>query len=240
MAHAYVPPAPVAGNRVMLYGQNAIFQENFVSWGGDNADLAVDHAKWLMGGASAGTIWVSDIDVDLSVWWPGATATDNVGATVRAALSAAGFTISASSDDEAKITYPAFDIAIVGDTSTFATDYTVTQKADMLYDFVMAGGALMVIASNADYVNNDFISKDPINLTHSGPNANPGDENANLTSANSQNPTLFPGGRRFHRKLSNYVGVDTIDADSDHQEYAVDGWSDPHFQFATYSGHGDA
>ena len=226
----------------MLYAQNAIFQEGFDAFGGDNAELAVDHAKWLMGGGSSGTIYVSDVLVDLSFWQAGASAVVEVGATTRSLLSAAGFTISASSDDEEKITYPAFDIAIVGDTTAFATDLSVADKMDMLYDFVIDGGALMVVSSNQDYVGTQFISKIPISLTHSSGNVNPGDEVVDLTDATSQNPTLFPSGRRMHRKLSHWVGLSIIDPDADHQRYgADDGFAKPpYYRFATYSGHGDA
>ncbi len=226
----------------MIYAQNAIFQENFQAWGGDNAQLAVDHAKWLMGGASAGTIWVSDILVDLSFWEPGASSVVEVGATTRSLLTAEGFTISASSDDEAKIEYPALDIAIVGDTTAFATDLSVGDKQDMLYDFVIAGGALMVVSSNQDYVGTQFISKIPISLGHSAASVNPGEELVDLTEATSQNPTLFPSGRQMHRKLSHWVGLSVIDPDADHQRYgADDGFAKPpYYRFATYSGHGDA
>ena len=226
------------GNRMIMYGQTAIFEESFLSVG-ENEDQAVDHAKWCVGGRSTGLIWVSNKLVDLSFWTPGATSVVEVGAKVRTALTTEGFTLHVSTDDTEEITYPAYDIAIIGTDTAFATLLTLAQRKTMLTDFVNDGGALMLIESReveADYI--PFSSLVPFNMWQSGGSVNPGDATATLVTATGQNATLFPSGRTVHRKLSHYVSIGSIDAKR--QEYSVDGFSEPFRQYAVYSDLDDA
>jgi hypothetical protein len=228
----------------MSYGQGAFLEENFMGHypAATHQDLLVAHVKWLMGGQSTGLVLVSDVHVDLSFFDEDAVSVIEVGTTAREALTDAGFTISASSDDEQKITYPEFDVAIIGIDHTFATDLTNNDKQDMLYDFIFAGGALITTSISQPYMTNRFYTKVPISLGHSTPSVNPGEDFVSLTDATAKNATIFPPGMSMHRKLSGWVNLNDIFEDANHQLYpADDGFGPVHTnRFATFSGHGDA
>lgn len=229
-----------AGNRLMLFGQNSIFVEGFVAFGGENEDQAVDVAKWLVGGAAAGTIWVSSYLDDHSYRVSGAVSVVEVGATVRSALTGAGFTISESTDPDDDITYPEYDIAIVGSVNSFGQTLADNdERADQLVDFVNDGGGLMLTKSHQGLDQDFFANIDTaFDVSNSSSFFNPGDELAYLTGATALHPVLFPDGRTVWRKYCNSVSVGAVDAN--HGEYSLDGFSEPYRQYATYSAHGDA
>lgn len=234
--------ATPVGNRAAIFGQNAIFVDVMLStYGGEGDDQCVDFAKWLMGGVASGTVWVSSFLDDYSYWISGATAVKEVGTTTRNALTAAGFTVHESTDTDDEITYPAYDIAIVGSPDSFgqllADD---PARSAQLVDFVNDGGGLMLTKSNVAATGSTFMNniETDLGLTSSGAFINTGSALAYLTGATALNPVLFPSGRTVWRRYSNWVGVNVEDAN--HGEYSLDGFSNPYRQYATYSAHGDA
>lgn len=243
-------PPNTSGNRIMLFGQTAIFQESFVTASGDNDDQAVTVAKWLVNGESSGTVWVSDYLTDLTYWVAGATSTVEVGATVRSALTTAGFTVSASTSPADLITYPAFDIAIVGRGESFGTTLGGEDNAggvargNHLRDFVAAGGGLMLInsyplplLSYTPY--SAMFQYDPYFLGGSGW-LNPGENTPTTVAATALNPTLFPAGKTIHRKRSFRINLVGVATSAFHQIYNLDGYTNPNNQYVNYSAFGDA
>jgi len=232
--------APATGNRLVVFGQTAIFAEGFVAYGGENEDQAVDVAKWLSGGGTTGTIWVSSHLDDYSLYVTGGTSIVAVGSTVRSALTTAGFTISESTDTNDTITYPAFDLAIVGDEDSFGQLLSTTDdRCQQLIDFVNDGGGLMIVKTTQPNFF-DLLSVE-FGVWFSGGWYENVEEVATLVGATAMHPVLFPSGRTVYRRRNHWVtlGLFGIDVDANHGLYAVDGTIKP-WQYATYSAHGDA
>lgn len=226
--------APPAGNRLILVGQTAVYTDTMVAYGGELDAQAVDFCKWLVGGATSGTVWVSDHTVDLTYWDCGTV--PEVQTAVRSALGAAGFTVSASSDTNDTITYPAFDIAIVGKFDSFGQLLADDDaRAAQLIDFVNDGGGLILINSN-QAGHNDI--ETAFDVRDWGSWVTLGNELSYLTGATALHPVLFPSGRTVWRKVTHRVGVGVV-VDANHGQYAFDGIA-VYKQYATYSAHGDA
>jgi hypothetical protein len=235
-AYAGAGAAP-AGNRMILCAQNAIFVDGMIAFGGEGDEQAVDFCRWLLAGASTGTVWVSSYLDDHSYRVAGATAVKEVGTTARSALSGAGFTISESTDVNDTITYPSYDVAIVGAWESFGQSLGDDDaRADMLVDFVNDGGGLILTKSNqANVFQNIHYA---FGTWDSSTAVQPGSTLAYLTGATALNPALFPSGRTIWKKLCHWVSVSA--PDENHAEYSVDGLTDPYRQYAVYSAHGDA
>lgn len=237
MAHN-AEPVP-GGRRLMSWGQTGALSNIAVDEAGNNDDLAVAHVKWLLGGATSGTIWCSSVNLDYSYWWGGgATSENDVGSSCRTTLSNAGYTISLQSDSSEEFDYAdgLYDCLIVGSNSTWGSGLSDAQKGAQLRAWVNDGGALLHVQSESG--SHDF-AVDPMYIQDSSSvYAGGTDDDEGLTGATASFPILFPSGYVFNESYPHYVYISGGAQGAYRQQAQFDSDSS-YFRFAWYSYYGD-
>ena len=136
-------PEAVLGGRAFMCALPWVFQDYYIGKHGETngqraLDLLVDIVTWLRGGLAAGRVAVCADDWDLTWYSDGADA-PGVGALARAALEAAGFTVSTYAHDGVVAAAQSCDVLVVDGRS--AAD--ANAHLEELEDFTEADGVFL-------------------------------------------------------------------------------------------------
>jgi len=237
------------GLRTATIGQVGMFCEEYVNDypASDVTTWLVDIVTWMQNGLSKGNVWLPNrADHDFSFFYgAGGVNQQTVGASCEAALTAAGFTVTRGDPtEEFDFADGLYDVLIVGGTNAanepdFASGESDANRGQMIADFVLDGGAAIVMTTNNNWQTTYF---DDFHFGGSGALVHNHNELCDWTAATAINSDLFRPGIKLHLKLHNYPGVSApIIEGETHRKF----WSDqctvgPRATMVVYSGYNDA
>jgi len=140
------PAPPIEyGGRVAITGISYIgledYYNDYPTEAGKVQAMLVNVCRWLLGGATSGTILVSDSNNGAA--WSGFTDGPAIGTTARAALAAAGYTVDTYTGSDGTPAIGNCDLVILGgEGQSDATDYVNRRNA--MANWVTSGGGAIL------------------------------------------------------------------------------------------------